>query len=155
MSKGYKAVYLIFCAGIAFLVWTLAYGVVLGVIYKDSRILNITITENPFAPLQQVWAYASNSTLQRVAIGPLLPAIAAAVFAGYLGLRSYENPLGRCSFSGRHGPSSRQVVPQERAYIRSVRPKCAASGRQSPSSDNRPYTIGKRSGLCHSKRSHA
>lgn len=69
MSKGYKAVYLTFCAGIAFLVWTLAYGVVLGVVYKDSRILNITITENPFAPLQQVWAYASNSTLQRVAIG--------------------------------------------------------------------------------------
>jgi len=98
MSKGYKAVYLIFCAGIAFLVWTLAYGVVLGVIYKDSRILNITITENPFAPLQQVWAYASNPTLQRVAIGALLPAIAAAVFAGYLGLRSYENPLGDAAF---------------------------------------------------------
>lgn len=98
MSKGYKAVYLIFCAGIAFLVWTLAYGVVLGVIYKDSRILNITITENPFAPLQQVWAYASNPTLQRVALGALLPAIAAAVFAGYLGLRSYENPLGDAAF---------------------------------------------------------
>ncbi len=47
MNRGYKAVYLLFCAGIAFLVWTLAYGVVLGVVYKDSRILNITITENP------------------------------------------------------------------------------------------------------------
>ena len=92
MSKGYKAVYLTFCAGIAFLVWTLAYGVVLGVVYKDSRILNITITENPFAPLQQVWAYASNSTLQRVAIGAFLPAIAAAVFAGHLGLKAHENP---------------------------------------------------------------
>ncbi|MDT6942458.1 type IV secretory system conjugative DNA transfer family protein [Brucella pseudogrignonensis] len=98
MSKGYKAVYLIFCVGIAFLVWTLAYGVVLGVVYKDSRILNITITENPFAPLQQVWAYATNSTLKRVAIGALLPAIAAAVFAGYLGLRRHENPLGDAAF---------------------------------------------------------
>jgi len=98
MSKGYKAVYLIFCVGIAFLVWTLAYGVVLGVVYKDTRVLNITITENPFAPLQQVWAYASNSTLQRVAIGALLPAIAAAAFAGYLGLRAHENPLGDAAF---------------------------------------------------------
>ncbi|MGO1164848.1 type IV secretory system conjugative DNA transfer family protein [Brucella sp. C7-11G] len=98
MSKGYKAVYVIFCAVIAFLVWTLAYGVVLAVVYKDSRILNFTITENPFAPLQQVWAYASNSTLQRVGIGALLPAIAAAVFAGYIGLRRPENPLGDAAF---------------------------------------------------------
>lgn len=98
MSKGYKAVYLIFCTSIAFLVWTLAYGVALGVIYKDSRILNITITENPFAPLQQIWAYATNSTLQRVAIGALLPAITAAAFAGYLGLKVHENPLGDAAF---------------------------------------------------------
>lgn len=98
MSKAFKAVYLIFCTGIAFLVWTLAYGVALGVIYKDSRILNITITENPFAPLQQIWAYATNSTLQRVAIGALLPAITSAVFAGYLGLKVQENPLGDAAF---------------------------------------------------------
>lgn len=98
MSKGYKAVYLIFCTSIAFLIWTLAYGVALGVIYKDSRILNITITENPFAPLQQIWAYASNSTLQRVAIGAVLPAITAAAFAGYLGLKVHENPLGDAAF---------------------------------------------------------
>ncbi|MGN6448636.1 MAG: hypothetical protein ACTHLK_08570 [Brucella intermedia] len=109
MSKGYKAVDLIFCAGIAFLVWTLAYGFVLGVICKDSRILNIIITENPFALLQQVWTYASNSTLQRVAIGALLPAIAAAVFASYLKLRRYENPLGDAAFQDVMG--LRRCVP--------------------------------------------
>ncbi|MCL7999752.1 type IV secretory system conjugative DNA transfer family protein [Brucella sp. 21LCYQ03] len=98
MSRGYKAVYLLFCAVIAFLVWSLAYGIALGVFYKDSRIFDITITEDPFAPVQQIWFYASNPTLQRVAVAALLPAIAAAVFAGHLGLRRHENPLGDAAF---------------------------------------------------------
>lgn len=98
MSKGYQAFYLLFCVGIAFAVWMLGYGLGLHLFYKDGRILEITITTNPFAPIQQFWHYSTSPTLQRVAIGSLLPASLAGGLAAYLGLKQQSSPLGDAAF---------------------------------------------------------
>ncbi|TJV28157.1 MAG: hypothetical protein E5Y18_16840, partial [Mesorhizobium sp.] len=68
MNKGYQAFYLLFCAGIGFAVWTLTYGLGLQLVYKDGRILETTITTNPFVPVQQFWLYKGSHTLQKVAL---------------------------------------------------------------------------------------
>ncbi|RWI62518.1 type IV secretory system conjugative DNA transfer family protein, partial [Mesorhizobium sp.] len=98
MNKGYQAFYLLFCAGIVFVVWTLAYGLGLQLVYKDGRILETTITTNPFAPVQQFWLYKGSPTLQRVALVALLPASFAGGLSAYLGLKSPSNPLGDAAF---------------------------------------------------------
>lgn len=98
MSKGYQAFYLLFCVGIAFAVWMLGYGLGLQLFYKDGRILETTITSNPFAPIQQFWHYRTSPSLQRVAIGSLLPAVLVAGLASYIGLKTQSSPLGDASF---------------------------------------------------------
>lgn len=98
MSKGYKAFYLLFCVGIAFAVWMLGYGLGLQLFYKDGRILETTITSNPFAPIQQFWHYRTSPSLQRVAIGSLLPAVLVAGLAAYIGLKTQSSPLGDAAF---------------------------------------------------------
>ncbi|WP_114217125.1 type IV secretory system conjugative DNA transfer family protein [Ochrobactrum sp. 3-3] len=98
MSKGYQAIYLVFCLAIAFAVWMLGYGLGLQIFYKDGRILETTLTTNPFAPIQQFWHYSSNPTLQRIAIGSLLPAAAAFGLVAYIGLKPHTNPLGDAAF---------------------------------------------------------
>ncbi|RUW05055.1 type IV secretory system conjugative DNA transfer family protein, partial [Mesorhizobium sp. M1A.F.Ca.IN.020.03.1.1] len=98
MSQGYKAFYLIFCTGIVFAVWILGYGLGLQVFFRDGRILETTITTNPFAPLQQFWLYKSNTTLQMVAIGALVPALLAGGLVAYIGLRPQGSPLGDAAF---------------------------------------------------------
>ena len=98
MSKGYKASYLVFCVVIAVAVWTLAYGVGLFLVYGDVRILELTITTNPFAPMQQFWVYAENRALQIAAIGSLVPATLVATVVALVGLRVPASPLGDASF---------------------------------------------------------
>ncbi|PTE06580.1 type IV secretory system conjugative DNA transfer family protein [Mesorhizobium helmanticense] len=98
MSQGYKAFYLLFCTGIVFAVWILGYGLGLQIFFRDGRILEATITTNPFAPLQQFWLYKSNTTLQMVAIGALVPALLAGGLAALLGLRPQGSPLGDAAF---------------------------------------------------------
>lgn len=98
MSKGYQAVYLVFCLAIAFAVWMLGYGLGLQIFYKDGRILETTLTINPFAPIQQFWHYSSSPTLQRIAIGSLLPAAAVSALVAYIGLKPHANPLGDAAF---------------------------------------------------------
>lgn len=98
MSQGYKAFYLLFCTGIVFAVWILGYGLALQIFFRDGRILEATITTNPFAPLQQFWLYKSNTTLQMVAIGALVPALLAGGFVAYIGLQPQGSPLGDAAF---------------------------------------------------------
>lgn len=98
MSKGLQAFYLFFCLLIAFAVWMLAYGAGLQLFYKDGRILEATISSNPFAPIQQFWAYSSSSSLQKVALGATVPALLVAGLVAYLGLKPVSNPLGDASF---------------------------------------------------------
>ncbi|RWO40162.1 MAG: type IV secretory system conjugative DNA transfer family protein [Mesorhizobium sp.] len=98
MNKGYQAFYLLFCAGIGFAVWTLTYGLGLQLVYKDGRILETTITTNPFVPVQQIWLYKGSHTLQKVALVALLPSLFAGGLAAYLGLKSPSNPLGDAAF---------------------------------------------------------
>ncbi|RWJ04434.1 MAG: type IV secretory system conjugative DNA transfer family protein [Mesorhizobium sp.] len=98
MSKGYQAIYLLFCVGIAFAFWMLGYGLGLQLFYKDGRILETTITTNPFAPIQQLWLYKTSPTLQRVAIGSLVPALLAGGLAAYIGLKQQSSPLGDAAF---------------------------------------------------------
>lgn len=68
MTKQLQAFYLLFCVGIAFVVWMLGYGLGLQLFYKDGRILEATITSNPFAPIQQFWHYKTSPALQKVAL---------------------------------------------------------------------------------------
>ena len=64
MSKGLQAFYLLFCAGIAFVVWMLGYGLGLQLFYRDGRVLEATMTSNPFVPVQQFWIYRTSPALQ-------------------------------------------------------------------------------------------
>ena len=98
MSRTYLAVYLLFCGVIAVAVWIIGYALILQVVYKDSRILQLIVTANPLAPLQQFWHYSNNRALQIAAVGALVPAIAVATGAGIFGLRVPTNPLGDAAF---------------------------------------------------------
>lgn len=98
MSKGLQAFYLFFCLLIAFAVWMLAYGAGLQLFYGDGRILEATITSNPFAPIQQFWAYNSSPSLQKVALGSVVPALFVSGLIAYLGLKPTSNPLGDAAF---------------------------------------------------------
>jgi type IV secretion system protein VirD4 len=98
MTKGLQAFYLLFCIGIAFVVWMLGYGLALQLFYKDGRILETTITSNPFAPIQQFWLYRTSPSLQKVALGSIAPALLVAGLVAYIGLKPITNPLGDAAF---------------------------------------------------------
>ncbi|RCW80130.1 type IV secretory system conjugative DNA transfer family protein [Phyllobacterium bourgognense] len=98
MSRTYLAAYLLFCGVIAVAVWIIGYALILQFVYKDSRILQLIVTANPLAPLQQFWLYSNNRALQIAAVGALVPAIAVATGAGIFGLRVPTNPLGDAAF---------------------------------------------------------
>ncbi|MDX0060729.1 type IV secretion system DNA-binding domain-containing protein [Sinorhizobium meliloti] len=98
MTKQLQAFYLLFCVGIAFVVWMLGYGLGLQLFYKDGRILEATITSNPFAPIQQFWHYKTSPSLQKVALGSMVPALLVACLVAYIGLKPTSNPLGDAAF---------------------------------------------------------
>ncbi|MEK1932861.1 MAG: type IV secretory system conjugative DNA transfer family protein, partial [Pararhizobium sp.] len=75
MSRTYLAAYLLFCCLIAVAVWMLSYAVILQLLYKDGRVLQVTVTANPFTPIQQFMRYSDNRSLQIAAVGALLPAL--------------------------------------------------------------------------------
>ncbi|OQM73371.1 type IV secretory system conjugative DNA transfer family protein [Manganibacter manganicus] len=98
MTGSLRVFYIGFCLTVAFAVWLLAYGLGLQMIYGDGRILQATITTNPFAPFQQLVAYGDSQVLRIVAIGALLPAALVAVIVAYVGLRPNSSPLGDARF---------------------------------------------------------
>ncbi|RWM09726.1 MAG: type IV secretory system conjugative DNA transfer family protein [Mesorhizobium sp.] len=98
MSWGYRAFYLSFCMVIALAAWTLFYGAGLYLIHSDPRVLQLTITTNPFAPAEQIWLYPDNRDLQIVAVTAAVPAAALAAIIAVVGLRTPEHPLGDASF---------------------------------------------------------
>ncbi|WP_331375200.1 type IV secretory system conjugative DNA transfer family protein [Sinorhizobium chiapasense] len=98
MTKQLQAFYLLFCVGIAFVVWMLGYGLGLQLFYKDGRILETTITSNPFAPIQQFWHYKTSPALQKVALGSMVPALLVAGLVAYIGLKPTSSPLGDAAF---------------------------------------------------------
>lgn len=96
--NNYRLFYLAFCLAIAFMIWSLSYGALLGIIYKDPRILNLTLSSQPFAPILQLWYFASNVVLQRVALMAMVPTIAIVAVVAYVGLRQSSQPLGHAAF---------------------------------------------------------
>lgn len=98
MIGSLRIIYLGFCLTVAFAVWLLAYGLALQLLYSDGRILQATITTNPFAPFQQLLAYGDSGMLRSIALGAALPAAIVAGLVGYAGLRSYSSPLGDARF---------------------------------------------------------
>lgn len=98
MTGSLRLIYLGFCLAIAFAVWLLAYGLALQIVYGDGRILQVTITANPFAPFQQLLAYGDSGILRATALGALLPAALVAGIVAYAGLRPNSNPLGDARF---------------------------------------------------------
>lgn len=98
MTGSLRIVYMGFCLTIAFAVWLLVYGLALQLLYGDGRILQATITTNPFAPFQQLVAYGGSGILRSIALGALLPAAVVAVIVGYAGLRQNTSPLGDARF---------------------------------------------------------
>lgn len=98
MSGSFRAFYLLFCAVIGLAAWTLFYGLGLYLIYSDARILELTVTTNPFAPVQQFWLYSGSRDLQIVAFIAVGPAAALAGAVAAIGLRMPEHPLGDASF---------------------------------------------------------
>jgi type IV secretion system protein VirD4 len=100
MSRTYQVFVILFCLVIALAVWMLGYGAGLALFFGDPRVLQATITTNPFLPALQFWVYSDNATLQLVALGSALPALAAAGLVAYFCLRSVSNPLGDAAFQG-------------------------------------------------------
>jgi type IV secretion system protein VirD4 len=98
MSRTYLAAYLFFCCLIALAVWIIGYALILQFVFKDSRILKLTVSENPFAPIQQLMLYSDSRPLQIAAFGALLPAVAISTAAGVFGLRRPSSPLGDAAF---------------------------------------------------------
>ncbi|MBP0440418.1 type IV secretory system conjugative DNA transfer family protein [Tianweitania sediminis] len=98
MTGSLRIFYLGFCLAVAFAVWLLAYGLGLQLLYGDGRILQATITTNPFAPFQQLVAYGDSGILRVVALGALLPAALVAGIVAYAGLRANTSPLGDAHF---------------------------------------------------------
>jgi type IV secretion system protein VirD4 len=114
MTRNLQIFYLLFCVVIGLAGWTLFYGAGLYLIYGDARILELTITTNPFAPAQQLWLYSNSRDLQMVAVIAIAPAVALGGAVAVIGLRNPESPLGDASFQtiammrrrnwfGRHG----------------------------------------------------
>ncbi|CAN7608325.1 type IV secretory system conjugative DNA transfer family protein [Pararhizobium sp. LjRoot235] len=98
MNRTFLAAYLLFCCLIAVAVWMLSYAVILQLHYNDGRVLQLTVTANPFAPFQQLMRYFDNRSLQVAALGALLPALVIASAAAVFGLRRPSNPLGDAAF---------------------------------------------------------
>jgi type IV secretion system protein VirD4 len=98
MTGPLRAFYLTFSLAIGCVVWMLVYGLALQFLYRDGRILQTTITTNPFAPFQQLMTYPDSPVLQTVALGAIVPALAVAGIVAYAGLRRLSSPLGDASF---------------------------------------------------------
>jgi type IV secretion system protein VirD4 len=98
MTGPLRAFYLTFSLVIGCVVWMLAYGMALQLLYRDGRVLQTTITTNPFAPFQQLMTYTDSPVLQGIALGAVLPAVAVAAIVAYAGLRQDSSPLGDASF---------------------------------------------------------
>jgi type IV secretion system protein VirD4 len=93
-----RIVYVGFCVMIAFAIWLLAYGIALQFIYGDTRILQATITANPFAPFHQLLVYSDSGVLQSTALAALFPSVLVAGIVAYAGLRPNSSPLGDARF---------------------------------------------------------
>lgn len=98
MTKGFRIVLGVFCLLIGFAVWSLAYGVILSLVFHDGRVLKATLTERPFLPVQQFWIYRSNHSLQIVAATATVPAVLITGLIVLIGFRPTSNPLGDASF---------------------------------------------------------
>jgi type IV secretion system protein VirD4 len=98
MTWPLRAFYITFSLAIGCVVWMLVYGLALQLLYRDGRVLQTTITTNPFAPFQQLMTYADSPVLQTVALGAIVPAVAVAGIVAYAGLRPHSSPLGDASF---------------------------------------------------------
>ncbi|MFI0848431.1 type IV secretory system conjugative DNA transfer family protein [Mesorhizobium sp. IMUNJ 23232] len=98
MTGSLRVFYFGFCLTVAFAVWLLAYGLGLQLLYGDGRILQATISTNPFAPFQQLLAYGDSGVLRVMALGALLPAALVAGIMAYAGLRPRSSPLGDARF---------------------------------------------------------
>ncbi|WP_226951455.1 type IV secretory system conjugative DNA transfer family protein [Rhizobium terrae] len=101
MTGKLRAFYLAFCLGIALPVWMLGYGLCLQLFYNDGRILEATLTDNPFAAVEQLWFYKTNRALQKVALGATVPALLVAGFVAHIGIRTKSSPLGDAAFQDR------------------------------------------------------
>ncbi len=99
--------YLIVCLLIAIAVWMLSYGLILQLLWKDGRILKMTIATAPLAPLFQLMAYPSSRSLQLAAAGAIVPSVLVASIVALVGFRRPASPLGDAAFqdlaSLRHG----------------------------------------------------
>lgn len=98
MTGPLRLFYFGFCFTIAITVWLLAYGLALQLVFGDGRILQTTITTNPFAPFQQIVTYRDSGLLRSIAVAALVPAATVASLVGYIGLRPSSSPLGDASF---------------------------------------------------------
>lgn len=86
-------------AGIA--VWQIAYAVLLLLLHKDGRILELMIEERPFAPIEQFWAYGASPALLKVALMSLAPSLVVCGFVGAMILKKPDQPLGNAAFQDR------------------------------------------------------
>lgn len=98
MTKTKNAIIAGFAMLIAFMVWSLAYGILLWALYRDMRLLKLTLSEQPLAPVIQLWRYFGNQVVQQVSLLALIPAIPLAALFAYYAQRQKSEPLGDAAF---------------------------------------------------------
>ncbi|UCI10716.1 type IV secretory system conjugative DNA transfer family protein [Mesorhizobium sp. B1-1-8] len=98
MTGPLRIAYVAFCLVLSLVVWLVAYGTGLQLLYGDGRILEATITRDLLAPLRQLAHYSDSPVLRWIGLGAALPSLLIGAATAYLGLRSVPNPLGDARF---------------------------------------------------------
>jgi type IV secretion system protein VirD4 len=98
MTGYIRAIFVVFSVALGFVIWLLAYGLGLNLVYGDPRILHAMVTTTPLAPVHQLTLYAGNTALLRVALWAVVPAITISAIVSYFGMRPASNPLGDAHF---------------------------------------------------------
>jgi type IV secretion system protein VirD4 len=98
MTGYIRAIFLVFCLAFGFVIWLLAYGLTLNLVYGDARILQAMVTTAPLAPVHQLALYAGNTALLRVALWAIVPAFTISGIVAYFAMRPASDPLGEAHF---------------------------------------------------------
>ncbi|WOC15620.1 type IV secretory system conjugative DNA transfer family protein [Pseudochrobactrum sp. MP213Fo] len=83
---------------IAYILWTLGYGILLFSFYGEEKILHTIVTSNPFIPLLQLWYYSQNLILLQISAGALIITGLIISVAAYIIYRPRKNLFGDASF---------------------------------------------------------
>ena len=135
MTRGARAVFSIVALGFGLLAWAIAYALLLQFLFHDGRVLKQTISNNPFTPFLQFYAYSANPLLRQVALLSGIPAVIVTFFAIWLSHQSEDQPFGDAAFQ------SRQMLRQGKWFRKHGKLFGASGGKLLRVEDDRHHMI--------------